>query len=82
MIICSLSDIGKYSPIEIGLCFKEDVLKSLYNLIDKLEEENIIKNNKYNLEYIKTGFSILSTNLVLTLMFNSETYSFIVEDYG
>lgn len=86
MLICSLSDIGKYSPIEIGLCFEEDVLKSLYNLIDKLEEENIIKNNKYNLEYIKTGFSTLVTNCnvitVLTLMFNSEFYSFIVEDHN
>lgn len=86
LLICSLSDIGKYSPIEIGLCFEEDVIKSLYNLIDKLEEENIIKNNKYNLEYIKTGFSTLTTNCsvvtVLTLMFNSESYSFIVEDYS
>lgn len=78
MTICYLSDIGKYSPVEIGLSFGEGVIKSLYNLIDKLE----IKDNKYNLEYIKTGFSTLATNTVLTLMFNSETYSFIVEDYG
>lgn len=82
MTICYLSDIGKYSPVEIGLSFGEEVIKSLYNLIDRLEEENIIKDNKYNLEYIKTGFSTLETNLVLTLMFNSETYSFVVEDYG
>lgn len=82
MTICYLSDIGKYSPVEIGLNFGEEVIKSLYNLIDKLGEEGIIKDNKYNLEYIKTGFSTLATNLVLTLMFNSETYSFIVEDYG
>lgn len=82
MTICYLSDIGKYSPVEIGLNFGEEVIKSLYNLIDKLGEESIIKDNKYNLKYIKTGFSTLATNLVLTLMFNSETYSFIVEDYG
>ena len=82
MTICYLSDIGKYSPVEIGLNFGEEVIKSLYNLIDKLGEAGIIKDNKYNLEYIKTGFSTLATNLVLTLMFNSETYSFIVEDYG
>lgn len=85
-----LTDLGYlidkewYTPKEVGFCLGREALEALNNLVDTLEREGVIQNNKDNLECIGTEFADIVSKfnivMILYLQFYGEYYKFIVED--